>query len=178
MTMKTASAMGRVVPESHRAPTGQEGCGDVAPRIGPKRADEKPDERLPIADENRKIAALFDKVVSAWGGGDAVANFLGIDRSNVSRMRSGEKAVALRHLIALFEGCPDAFMAFVRPLCDELKLAPPVVLGGPTVEQLEIEALEFLRSEDLLWKLFCARMHEVHGWKREAIEGAIVGGNK
>src|SRR5690349_13421465 len=126
--MESSSVAGRVVSKDHRAPTGQSGSPDDAPRFGPKRADEKPDERHTTAEEQAKIAALFDKVVAAWGGGDAVANFLGIDRSIVSRMRSGQKAVALRHLIALFEGCPEAFMAFARPLCDELKLAPPLEL--------------------------------------------------
>ncbi len=135
----------------------------VVVRKGPKRAE----ERAPTAVEMARMAKLFEAVVSAWGGVDAAANFLEINKSNVSRMCSGEKSVAFRHFLALFEGCPDAFLAFAQPLCAQLSLAPPHMVNGPSYGELCIEAMAFLRSEEMLTRLFLDWIKKTKGWTPE-----------
>lgn len=111
----------------------------------------------------------------AFGNGKATAAaaHLDIHESNVSRMCSGEKSVAVRHFLTLFEGCPEAFIAFARPLCKELGLAPPMLLGGPERADIEEDAVDFLQSEELLWRLFCEHEEKTRGWSAEQVMGAL-----
>ena len=164
----SVKVMGTALRADEGATTGQQGSPLVA-RKGPKRAD----ERAPTAEEMAKIAKLFDAVVSAWGGSDAAAHFLEIDKSNVSRMRSGEKSVAFRHFVALFEGCPDAFLAFARPICADLGLAPPLRRAVVTRAEIAADFLTWGRGESLAWRVYLASARERLGWTEEDIADGL-----
>lgn len=75
------------------------------------------------ADENRIVAEWFSKALDEYGiKAGSVAAQLDVDAAHLSRMRSGEKSIALRHLL-LFMGHREAVIALVTPLLESIGYA-------------------------------------------------------
>lgn len=153
------------MPKNDGASAGQDTCEELAPVV------RRPPKRV-----QPKANYLFSETVHAYGNGKATAaaEHLDIHESNVSRMCSGEKTVAFQHLLDLFEGCPEAFMAFARPLCDELGLSPPQPKSNPTFEDVKADCTAWVRREPLLWRMYTDDARKRRGWMPEQTESAVT----
>lgn len=172
--MSSSSASHPLLREIEGARTGHEGRPSDAPVSGrkPPKRIEATGERPPTTVERARMAKLFNLVVIEWGGTDAVATFLGIDRSQVSRMRTGEKVPSLRNLLALFEGNPRAFIAFAVPWCEDLKLSIPVAPLAVTRAELA-EALLADFDDDRLGRRMIEVSAKKRGWSEEQVAPAL-----
>lgn len=154
----------KTLPAIDGSPEGHFG-GPSSDRKGPQRAS------APV--ETKRIAHLAAAVIDAWGGCDAVAEFLDVDRSLVIRWRTGEKSMPLRYLVMLFEGCADAFIAFATPICIELKLHPPRPQPGPSFAQLAGAVLADLDDGSTITRRLIENAAQKRGWSAEQVALAL-----
>ena len=168
-----------MLPAIDGATEGQLCRRDVAldERKGPKPAalvEKSPTERDMTATERELMAALFDAAVKAWGGTDAVASFLGINKSNVSRMQSGEKTVSFKHLLALLDDSADVILAVCQLHLARIGyVARPV--SAPTFEQVAAAVLNSLRDGSVTGRTLIDNATKPNGWTPEQVSMALRG---
>jgi hypothetical protein len=177
--MGATSSMCSVLPKMERSSEGQDagpafdqgGSLVRGPRKGPKRAGDREAERR-RREADREVAAWLDEAISRLPKAQAYAEEVNIDEGHLSRLRSGEKAPAMRHLLGL-RGHRDAVLAVTRPLLDSIEhTAAPQAL--PSLTELRETALAWMRAQDLAWRVYCDDMQRMRGWSREQIETALV----
>lgn len=179
--MSSASAR-TFMPKIDGATEGQLGRPDVAlgERKGPKPASLSDKstrvEREMTQPERELMAALFDVAVKAWGGVDAVATCLGIDKSNVSRMCSGEKTVAFKHLLALLDDSADVILAVCQLLLARISyVARPA--NSPTKKQIASVVLARLCDGSIVGRSIINNAVKDSGWSDEQVSMALRDGD-
>lgn len=120
--MSTTSASRLLVPQNG-LPTASQRRGEVVGVTGAR----KPPKHYPKTTaqkraEDKRAAPWFDAGVAAFDKADAYADELVIDKSELSKMRSGEIAVALRRLLPMQKHAPSA-VAFCEAFLAEVEVA-------------------------------------------------------
>ena len=128
-------------------------------------------------DPDDKLAGKWlDHAIQLFGGAVAFAEHVGVDLSYLTKMRSGAKPIAGRH-IAKLRGEPEAVLGFVAELLESIGyIAVPV--AGPSAENIRVDALAFLRGEPLLWRVYVETACRRLGWTPEQIELVLRGDTK
>jgi transcriptional regulator with XRE-family HTH domain len=140
-------------------PGGQRLLSTIARLESLKHAVAEQDRTPSTAELDVLAAEWFDAAVSSYGKADALAAELGVDKSYLSRMRSGKVPVALRHLLPLLQS-REAVLALVAPLCAAVGLEPPQPKKEITRAQVLEAALSYLLESPPLLKSFSREASE------------------
>jgi hypothetical protein len=177
--MSASSVMKNTLPGIDGATEGQLGRREVAlaERKGPKPAilgEKSPTEHDMTETERQLMAALFDAAVKAWGGTDAVASFLGIHKSNVSRMQSGEKTVAFKHLLALLDDSAEVILAVCQVQLARINyVARPA--DAPTFARVSALVTRKLADGSVVGRSIIDNATKDSGWTPEQVSMALRG---
>jgi hypothetical protein len=112
-----------------------EAVGSGVARKPPQRAHPPTEKRA----EDVRAAQWFDAGVAAYAKADAYADELGLDKGELSRMRSGKISTALRRLLPMLDHAPSA-LAFCEAFLAEVDVGehPDAVLSlvAPLLEDI------------------------------------------
>jgi hypothetical protein len=188
--MSTSSATRTGLPRGDVPTESQQRWEAVGPggaRKPPKRARTVGEKRA----EDTKAAAWFDAGVAAFPKAGAYAEELGLDDGDLSNMRSGKIAVALRRLLPMQAHAPSALafcetflaevnvaehpdevLALVAPLLDEIGMVARHK-GGITPAQIGEIATRLLCDGRASREMLERECHRVHGASPDEIAVAL-----
>ena len=144
-------------------------------------------------DEDKRAAQWFDAGVAAYDKADAYAEEAQLDKSELSRMRSGNIAVALRRTIPMQDHapaalafceaflsevnvseCPDAVLSLVTGLLEAIGMvARPK--GGITAAQVGVIAARLLTENRATREMLERECHREYGASTVDVAMALRG---